>query len=92
MAMLLEHGLHGSTASGFVADAINFYLDRKYGLPFDAYPTARDKIAHNLPIDWSWVNAPIAALPNAPARPAAPRRPAPRQPFVLGRPVRLRLP
>ena len=62
-AMLLEHGQHGATASGYVANALNFYLDRKYGRPFDPYPTPRDRAAHNLPWDQSLTTAEIIDYP-----------------------------
>jgi cell division protein FtsI/penicillin-binding protein 2 len=52
-AMFVEHGEHGYFPSGFVANAINFYLDRKYGRPFEPYPTARERFPRGLPTgDW----------------------------------------
>ena len=39
VAAIIEHGLHGSDVGPMAAKLINFYLDRKYGLPFDAQPT-----------------------------------------------------
>jgi penicillin-binding protein 2 len=86
LASIIEHGTHGFIASGYAADAINFYLDRKYRRPFDPYPTPRDKIAHNLPLDWAWLNSPIVSPSGLPATPRAPR-PRPREPVLLGRPV-----
>ena len=84
VATLIEHGLHGAIASGYAADVINFYLDRKYGRPFDPYPTPRDRIAHNLPIDWPYDSAPVG-VPFVPrAKPPA-ARPAP----VLGMPAQV---
>lgn len=77
VATLIEHGLHGAVASGYAADAINFYLARKHGMPFDPYPTARDKLQHNLPVDWDFQNSPIGQEP-APRRAAA--NPAPGSP------------
>lgn len=38
VATIIEHGLHGSDVSPVVAKAINFYLNRKYNLPFDPEP------------------------------------------------------
>ncbi len=62
-SMILEHGQHGATASGYVANALNFYLSRKYGQPFDPYPTPRDRIAHNLPWDYSITTTPLIDYP-----------------------------
>lgn len=39
MAVIVENGLHGSDVSPIVAKAINFYLNKKYGYPFDPEPT-----------------------------------------------------
>jgi penicillin-binding protein 2 len=57
-AMFLEYGVHGSTASGYVAEAINFYLDRKYGLPFEPYPIARVRNPRGMPVG-SWAYEPV---------------------------------
>ena len=57
-AMFIEHGQHGYFPSGFVANAINFYLNRKYGLPFDPYPTPRERYPRGLPVG-AWAGAPI---------------------------------
>ncbi len=54
VAMLLSYGEHGYVASGVVANVVNFYLNRKYGRPFDRYPTPRDRLPRGLPVDWSW--------------------------------------
>ncbi len=71
VAGLIEHGLHGAIASGYVADAINFYLDRRYGRPFDPYPTPRDRLAHNLPIDWPYDTAPVGVPVRVPPKSGA---------------------
>ena len=39
VAAIIEHGLHGSDVAPMAAKAINFYLNKKHGLPFDAQPT-----------------------------------------------------
>ena len=57
--MLFEHGEHGYVASGVVANAINFYLNRRHGLPFERYPTPRDRLPRGLSIDWRWFQSPI---------------------------------
>jgi penicillin-binding protein 2 len=54
VTMFLEHGLHGYTASGYVAEAINFYLSRKYGKDFQMYATPRLRFANNLPVNWNF--------------------------------------
>ncbi|HSJ15220.1 MAG TPA: penicillin-binding protein 2 [Longimicrobiales bacterium] len=52
-SMFIEHGEHGYFPSGFVANAINFYLNRKYGRPFEPYPTPRERFPRGLPTgDW----------------------------------------
>jgi penicillin-binding protein 2 len=61
--LLLEHGEHGYTASGPVANAVNFYLSRRYGLPFNPYPTPRDRIPRGLPMDWRWFQSPVVDPP-----------------------------
>jgi len=57
-AMFIEHGEHGYFPSGVVANAVNFYLDRKYGRPFDPYPTPRERYPRGLPVG-AWASAPI---------------------------------
>lgn len=41
---LVEHGRHGSDVAPLVAKAAEFYLDRKYGRPFDPAPTLIERI------------------------------------------------
>jgi penicillin-binding protein 2 len=43
VAAIVEHGRSGSDVSPLVAKAINFYLDRKYGHPFDPQPTLLER-------------------------------------------------
>lgn len=62
-ALFLEEGEHGYTASGVVANAVNFYLDRKYGRPFDPYPTPRERSPRGLPVDWAWYGSPVVDPP-----------------------------
>lgn len=64
--MLLEHGEHGYTASGVVANAINFYLSRKHGLPFERFPTPRDRLPRGLDIDWRWYMSEVVDPPENP--------------------------
>ncbi|HEX6939004.1 MAG TPA: penicillin-binding protein 2 [Longimicrobiales bacterium] len=63
-AMLLAHGEHGYVASGVVANAVNFYLNRKYGLPFDRYPTVRERLPRGLPVDWRWYMSEVVDPPS----------------------------
>jgi penicillin-binding protein 2 len=53
VTMFLEHAEHGYIPSGYVAEAINFYLDRKYGRPFGGWETPRHRIRLGLPL-WDW--------------------------------------
>jgi hypothetical protein len=57
--MFIQNGRHGYIASDFVANAINFYMSRKYGKPFERYPTPRVRFAKNLPVDETLLNAPV---------------------------------
>jgi penicillin-binding protein 2 len=52
--MLLENGEHGYVASGVVANAVNFFLTRRHGLPFERYPTPRERLPRGLDVDWRW--------------------------------------
>ncbi|HSH45146.1 MAG TPA: penicillin-binding protein 2 [Longimicrobiales bacterium] len=63
-AMLVYFGKSGSsTASAPVMNAINFYMNRKYGLPFDRYATPREKSRQGLPFDWRITQRPVEDLP-----------------------------
>lgn len=83
VTMFLEFAEHGYTASGYVAEAINFYLDRKYGRPFQRWATPRLRLAHGMPINWNWstpiVDPPMPAATQASA-PAATPNPVPAAP------------
>jgi len=63
--MMLEHGEHGYAASGYVANAVNFFLSRKYGMPFERYPTPRERLKHDLPVDWAWLFSEVEDPPAA---------------------------
>ncbi|HEX2078651.1 MAG TPA: penicillin-binding protein 2 [Longimicrobium sp.] len=43
VAVIVEHGLHGDAAAPLAAKIANFYLDRKYGHPFDPEPTLGER-------------------------------------------------
>ena len=63
VAMVVIHGEAGSQISGTPANAINFYLSRKHGLPFERYPTPRERSPRGLPIDWAWLTSPVVDYP-----------------------------
>lgn len=63
VTMFLEFAEHGYTASGYVAEAINFYLDRRYGRTFRQWATPRLRAAHGLPYDQAALSAPIVDPP-----------------------------
>lgn len=72
VTMFLEFAEHGYTASGYVAEAINFYLDRKYGKPFQQWATPRHRFPRGLPVNWNY-SAPIVdpPIPDAAAQAGA---------------------
>jgi penicillin-binding protein 2 len=74
VTMFLEFAEHGYTASGYVAEAINFYLDRRYGRPFRRWATPRLRAAHGLPYDHAALAAPIIDPPLPPATSVERRR------------------
>ncbi|HEU4882458.1 MAG TPA: penicillin-binding protein 2 [Longimicrobium sp.] len=43
VAVIVEHGLHGDAAAPLAAKIANFYLDKKYGQPFDPEPTLGER-------------------------------------------------
>jgi len=43
VAVIVEHGLHGDAAAPLAAKIVNFYLDKKYGHPFDPEPTLGER-------------------------------------------------
>jgi penicillin-binding protein 2 len=47
-AILIEAGLHGSDVSGWVGNAVNFYLSRKHGKEFVRYATPRERYRRGL--------------------------------------------
>lgn len=46
--ILIEAGLHGSDVSGWVGNAVNFYLSRKHGKEFVRYATPRERYRRGL--------------------------------------------
>jgi penicillin-binding protein 2 len=45
VVILVEHGASGSATAPVATKAMNFYLDRKYGHPFDPTPTMFERLA-----------------------------------------------
>jgi cell division protein FtsI/penicillin-binding protein 2 len=84
VTMWLARSEHGYTASGYVGEAINFYLSRKYGKPFAKWATARFRIKNGLPVNESVFSAPIVDPPipggTETERRSASTSPAPAQP------------
>jgi len=66
VTMFLQYAEHGALASGYVAEAINFYLNRKHGRDFNGWATPRLRIAHQLPVNWDWTK-PVEDPPMPPA-------------------------
>jgi penicillin-binding protein 2 len=67
VTMFLAHSLHGYTASGYVAEAVNFYLSRKYGRPFKLFATERMRTAAGLPVNWQDYQGQVVDPPRPPA-------------------------
>jgi penicillin-binding protein 2 len=63
VTMFLEHAESGTVASGYVAEAVSFYFDRRYGVPFRRWNTPRLRAAHGLPYDWQALQAPVIDPP-----------------------------
>lgn len=70
VTMFLEFAESGGMASGYVGEAINFYLDRKYRRPFERWATPRLRLLHGLPINWNW-SLPVVDPPRPSAQAAA---------------------
>lgn len=60
VTMFLARAEHGYTPSGYVAEAINFYMSRMYGEPFVKWASPRLRYAHGLqPLDPLWYTRPV---------------------------------
>jgi penicillin-binding protein 2 len=85
VTMFLEHAETGTIPSGYVGEIVNFYLDRKYGRPFQGWATPRQRFARGLGVSWN-IGAPLIEPPMPPAgprpqpAPAAPPDPPPASP------------
>lgn len=67
VAAIIEHGLHGSDVGPMAAKLINFYLDRKHGLPFDAQPTLIERWESRRATWGELDEYPAPLVPGAPA-------------------------
>lgn len=63
VTMFLARSEHGYTASGYVAEIVNFYLSRKYGRPFQKWATERFRSAQGLPVNWQVFQVPVVDPP-----------------------------
>jgi penicillin-binding protein 2 len=91
VTMFLEFAKHGYLASGYVAEAINFYLDRKYGRPFQGWATPRHRGPRGLPVNWDmWAPIVDPPFPGAPpdSLPPADSAAPPARPDTAGTPTR----
>jgi penicillin-binding protein 2 len=80
--MFLQHGEHGYVPSGYVANAINFFLDRKYGRRFERYPTPRERYPRGLPVTADYYTPVVDPIPGVgwPVRETRVKRPASTEP------------
>ncbi|MDQ3555674.1 MAG: penicillin-binding protein 2, partial [Gemmatimonadota bacterium] len=62
-AVIVEHGLHGSDVSPLGAKAANYYLSKKYGVPFESEATLIER--------WNSQRCPWGSVCQAPTREAA---------------------
>jgi penicillin-binding protein 2 len=90
VTMFLARSEHGYTSSGYVGEAINFYLSRKYGKPFTKWATARFRGESGLSVNEAVFSRPVVDPPipggtesERRSATSAPRRP----PQPLGRPT-----
>lgn len=72
VAAIVEHGEHGDDVAPIAAKVVNFYLNRKHGLPVDPQPTLIER--------WESGRTPWSQYDQYPAPTTpAPRAPAPKQ-------------
>lgn len=73
VTMFAANAESGGMASGYVGEAINFYLSRKYGRPFRMYGTPRIALFRGFPADMTVLALPVVDPP-MPAAEAADQR------------------
>jgi penicillin-binding protein 2 len=67
VTMFAEFAESGGMSSGYVGEAINFYLSRKYNRPFRMYATPRIAQFRGFPADFSVLQRPVVDPPIPPA-------------------------
>ncbi len=65
VAAIIEHGLHGSDVGPIVAKAINNYLSRKHGVPFDPQPTLAERFELGTASGYDKYPAPLIPMPRS---------------------------
>lgn len=87
ITMFAAHAESGAISSGIVGEAVNFYLSRKYGRPFQMYATPRISALRGVPANQWVLGMPVVDPPMPPPEQAdAQRNPAAaaRQPAAAG--------
>jgi penicillin-binding protein 2 len=85
VTMFAAHAESGGMSSGYVGEAINFYLSRRYNRPFRMYATPRIASFRGFPADMAVLSLPVVDPPMPAAQsadqrdPAATARPVPQQ-------------
>jgi penicillin-binding protein 2 len=69
VTMFAEFAESGGMSSGYVGEAINFYLSRKYNRPFRMYATPRISQFRGYPADFSVLQRPVVDPPMPPEEP-----------------------
>jgi penicillin-binding protein 2 len=86
VTMFAAHAESGAISSGIVGEAVNFYLSRKYGRPFQMYATPRISALRGAPVNQWVLGMPVVDPPMPPLEQADQQRPAARQPATGGAP------
>jgi penicillin-binding protein 2 len=86
ITMFAAHAESGAISSGIVGEAVNFYLSRKYGRPFQMYATPRISGLRGAPVNQWVLGMPVVDPPMPPLEQADQQRPAARQPAAGGAP------
>jgi penicillin-binding protein 2 len=81
ITMFAAHAESGAISSGIVGEAVNFYLSRKYGRPFQMYATPRISGLRGTPVNQWVLGMPVVDPP----MPAAERADQQRNPAATSR-------
>jgi penicillin-binding protein 2 len=76
ITMFAAHAESGAISSGIVGEAVNFYLSRKYGRPFQMYATPRISALRGAPVNQWVLGMPVVDPPIPPPEQADQQRPA----------------